>query len=100
MKEYLHIVTAVAVLAFVTYPTFADAPTGARRGPILTIWPSASIIFGGDMMFDRSIRATAEARGEDFIFSCIADVLRSVDLVVANLEGPITEYPSISKGSV
>jgi len=37
--------------------------------------------------------------GGNFIFSCIADVLSSADLVVANLEGPITEYTSVSLGS-
>ncbi|MDO8551939.1 MAG: CapA family protein [bacterium] len=81
-------------------------------------WPArvktASIVFGGDMMFDRSIRTAIEKRTQkqgglpaealaqagDFIFSCIDPVLADADLVVANLEGPITEHASISASSV
>src|SRR5262245_41643103 len=61
--------------------------------------PYAEILFGGDMMFDRSIRTTIEQKGGDYIFSCLDDVFHSNDLVVANLEGPITDNPSISQNS-
>jgi len=60
----------------------------------------AVIVFGGDMMFDRYIRTQAEKRGEDEILSCVDDILNSADLVVANLEGPITSTSSVSVGSV
>lgn len=60
----------------------------------------AEILFGGDMMFDRSIRQVGEAEGQDFLLSCIKDTLLDADVVVANLEGPITPYPSMSVGSV
>lgn len=59
----------------------------------------AVIIFGGDMMFDRSIRLAAEREGGDFIFSCITDTFDDADVVVANLEGPITSNDSVSVGS-
>ena len=58
--------------------------------------PRATILFGGDLLFDRSIRLAMEREGEDYGLSCIADLLRSADLVVANLEGPITSNPSKS----
>lgn len=61
--------------------------------------PHAVILFGGDMMFDRSIRTTVDEKGGDYIFSCIDGTLRGNDLVVANLEGPITPNPSVSEGS-
>jgi hypothetical protein len=51
-------------------------------------------------MFDRRIREITEKTGGDYIFSCIDDLLKSVDLVVGNLEGPITKNKSVSKGSV
>ena len=65
------------------------------------IWPVAvrepvEIIFGGDMLFDRSIRLAMEREGENYPLSCIAELLRSADIVVANLEGPITSHPSKS----
>ncbi len=56
----------------------------------------ATILFGGDMMFDRSIRLAMETKGEDFVFSCVNDELQAADLVVANLEGPITTHASMS----
>lgn len=58
-----------------------------------------SIIFVGDMLFDRYIRSVINKKGEDFAFSCIDDLLKNADFAVGNLEGPITEYPSVSLGS-
>jgi poly-gamma-glutamate capsule biosynthesis protein CapA/YwtB (metallophosphatase superfamily) len=57
------------------------------------------VLFGGDMLFDRSIRSHMERKGSDFIFSCLDPLLASRDLVVANLEGPITTSESISQYS-
>lgn len=70
-----------------------------RRPPVLPLAPRAHVLFAGDMMFDRTVRQAVETRGGDFVFSCIADMLHAADLAVANLEGPITEYPSLSVGS-
>src|SRR5262245_30399393 len=61
--------------------------------------PLAEVLFGGDMMFDRTIRTTIEQKGGDYIFSCLDDILFSNDLVVANLEGPITQNASVSQNS-
>jgi poly-gamma-glutamate synthesis protein (capsule biosynthesis protein) len=51
------------------------------------------------MMFDRTIRSIAENQGYDYLFSCVGDYLKSFDLVVGNLEGPITENPSASSNT-
>ncbi len=85
--------------------TFTFAPTipsevAVATPAVLEIGPRASVIFGGDMMFDRAVRTTIEKNGGDHIFSCIKDVLANADLVVANLEGPITANASKSVGSV
>jgi len=56
----------------------------------------AKILFVGDMFFDRYIREVGYTKGGDFVFSCIDNFLRDSDLVVGNLEGPITENPSKS----
>ena len=62
---------------------------------------SAHVLFAVDMMFDRTSRTAAEREGDDFLLSCIDQVLLAPenDLVVANLEGPITGKPSVSIGS-
>ena len=59
----------------------------------------ARILFGGDMMFDRDIRRAGEVHGYDYLLKSLEPLFSEVDLVVANLEGPITDYPSVSLGS-
>lgn len=68
--------------------------------PFVPRAPEARVLFGGDMMFDRSIRTAMERKGEDFVLACLDSVLEQADLVVANLEGPITSAASVSVGSV
>ena len=58
------------------------------------------ILFVGDMMFDRYIRQVTDTRGNDFVFKNVESLLKSNDLVVGNLEGPITDNPSASINSV
>lgn len=41
-----------------------------------------------------------DERGGDFIFSCINPMLDGADIVVGNLEGPITAHPSRSLGTI
>ncbi|MFA6981782.1 MAG: CapA family protein [Patescibacteria group bacterium] len=57
------------------------------------------ILFAGDFMFDRYIREMAQKKGNDFILEQVEDVLAGNDLVVVNLESPITTFPSRSIGS-
>jgi len=59
----------------------------------------ARVLFAGDMFFDRYIRRITERVGGDFIFSCIRHRLLESDLVVGNLEGPITSHASVSAGT-
>lgn len=58
------------------------------------------ILFAGDMMFDRYIRVQSEKIGKPAVVENVAEELASVDVVVANLEGPITSNVSKSVGSV
>jgi gamma-polyglutamate biosynthesis protein CapA len=60
---------------------------------------SVKILFTGDMMLDRYIRQVSEKRGNDFIFAGVQELLAKNDLVVSNLEGPITDNPSVSVNS-
>ena len=61
--------------------------------------PEARVLFVGDLLFDRYIRQVIETRGGEIIFSCIDELLQNADVVVGNLEGPITSAPSVSAGS-
>lgn len=58
-----------------------------------------TILFTGDLMFDRDIRAAAQKKGNDFIFAPLRELLLAQDFVVTNLEGPITSSSSRSLGS-
>ncbi len=54
------------------------------------------LLFGGDLMFDRSLRLTANQKGYDFLFQPLHDLFAQSDGVIANLEGPITSQDSTS----
>jgi poly-gamma-glutamate synthesis protein (capsule biosynthesis protein) len=76
-------------------PLYAVNPT--LRPP--EVKKDVTVVFGGDLMFDRSIREKLARNGEDYALSCVDEILLPADLVVANLEGPITSNPSMSLGS-
>lgn len=70
--------------------------------PVIPVAPAtrpATIIFAGDMNFDRYIRQVADQKGYEHIFTSVRDVLTEGECVFANLEGPITESRSVSQGS-
>lgn len=57
------------------------------------------ILFVGDMMFDRYIREGVKKYGQgdyNYIFEPLKKKLSTYDLVVGNLEGPITDKESVS----
>ncbi|MEK7642132.1 MAG: CapA family protein [Patescibacteria group bacterium] len=50
-----------------------------------------TIMVGGDLMFDRGIRAIGERNGYASLFDdSVVSLFKKADMVVANLEGPIT----------
>jgi AmmeMemoRadiSam system protein B len=67
--------------------------------PAETPVDALQLLVVGDMNFDRYIRQVSERRGSEYIFSCIDPLLHEVDVVVGNLEGPITEHTSVSMGT-
>lgn len=58
-----------------------------------------TFLFGGDLMFDRYIRTVIRRHGNDFPLAPLRETLAQADLVVANLEGPITGNASRSETS-
>ncbi len=71
------------------------------KTPDLAAGPPSEVklLFLGDIMLDRWIRQTAEKKGYDFIFGDTDNILRDNDLVIGNLEGPITDNESRSKNT-
>ena len=97
------LITAVAT-AVICYIFFIKPPENIPQQLSKTIIKEKDyiqLLFVGDLMFDRGIRYYAgQNNGNDFIFEKISPILKSQDLVIANLEGPITENKSISLGTV
>lgn len=85
------------IIAYFT-PLIADAPSVFVRN-VAVDRDDAIILFGGDLMFDRSVRIAMRENGDDHVFSCLPNSLWDTDLVVANLEGPVTTHSSVSVGS-
>lgn len=56
-----------------------------------SVTSATSIIFTGDILLDRGVRKTIEHHGADYLFEQKVDsMLRSADVVVGNLECPVT----------
>jgi len=74
-----------------------DVASRILRSTISSIeLPSASttILIGGDLMLDRRIRWIGEKNGYDYLFTSLSPLFKSADIVITNLEGPITSNPS------
>jgi AmmeMemoRadiSam system protein B len=62
---------------------------------------SKTILFVGDIMLDRNVEVQMEKNSLLYPFQKIAPLLKGVDIVVGNLEGPIVENPpDFGKGSL
>ncbi len=69
------------------------------EAPVPAALSEAKLLFVGDMFFDRYIRKTIREKGGDHVFSCMKELFDAHDMVIGNLEGPITDEDSISEGS-
>ncbi len=52
------------------------------------------ILILGDMMFDRGVRSQINSKGFEYVFGSATTTFSEYDLVIANLEGPITSSAS------
>lgn len=52
-----------------------------------------SLVFVGDMMFDRSVEKLIDENGINYPFEKISDFLKQANLTIGNLEGPIVKKP-------
>jgi len=59
--------------------------------------PTTTILFVGDIMLDRTIAKHAQKYGVDSLFSKVQGLLSANDAVIGNLEGTMSDYPSVSQ---
>ena len=57
------------------------------------------ILFVGDMMFDRLVAKRMDTNGYDSVFKNVKELFANKDMVVGNLEGTVTDFPSISQSN-
>ncbi len=83
----------IAVAGFL-YARYVQAPQTAAADRDIKLF------IAGDVMLDRGIQHYATLGGANqFIFEKITPVLKQHDLNLVNLEGPITDNASVSRGS-
>lgn len=91
----------------------ARAAAGALALGVLVVWqtaaapfaailpqepePDPSILFVGDIMLDRSVARHAAASSTEVLFRGVLPLFKTADANVANLEGAITQNPSIAQ---
>lgn len=98
-QEVLIAAGAVGALALCV-PLFLYAPTGAvREWVTLQKEEPVPLLFVGDIMLDRSVARHARAAGAEALFAGVQNVFSEHRLVVGNLEGTITNNPSVSEAS-
>ena len=103
MQIIILIILIAAVLTAAICFLFLPKKIVVQQKPVVEIQKNnyAQILFVGDVMFDRGIRYyTSQNGGNEFIFDKITPTLLNNDLVVANLEGPITNNKSVSAGTI
>ncbi len=71
----------------------------ATEAPVATSSPrlaTSTLVFVGDLMFDRYIRERAGVMGYSAILQEVCATTREADLTVGNLEGPVTSHKPVS----
>src|SRR3989344_3712944 len=86
--------TLFALAAACALPATASAPLARIAQPAVPV----RVLLVGDIMLDRNVARTAESEGAGALFSTSTRVLfADADVRVANLEGTVTDNPSIAR---
>ena len=88
--------SAVSAKVIVTNSDNSTLPTStSTTSPILSNpVQSLTILMGGDLMLDRGVRLVGQKYGYASLFATATPLFKQADIVVANLEGPITSNKS------
>lgn len=75
---------------------FIPAVAFLENTPVKKTEDKISIVFVGDMMFDRGTANHIKSHGIDSILGKVSHLFENKDMVVGNLEGTITDFASVS----
>lgn len=104
MRWLVYAFLTVGAVSLIVSAYFLVSSNGGGLGvasiPLFSSPREARILFVGDMMFDRTIRSVGERHGYGRVLSSVSEYLKGFDMVVGNLEGPVTHYSSVSVGTL
>lgn len=102
MKLWLNIV-AVPLVSLLLSGVFLVLPAEEHAAADERVEPpkeeTVTLLFVGDMMFDRYVRTRLDAHNMAFLLGEMRGPVEAADLAAGNLEGPITSERSVSQGS-
>jgi len=93
------LITLVAIASFYHSPPNQSTSISLFSPPTPQSSPAPKaikLIFAGDLSFDRYIRQMIQEYGFDHPLQDLKPLLLTADLAIVNLEGPITNKPSVS----
>ncbi|MFA6448884.1 MAG: CapA family protein [bacterium] len=90
MKRKALILQAAAMAACVLFCSLAIAAPPPEN-PAASATPTATVSFVGNIMFDRGVAKTIEAKGAAYVFTGVASEIKKADLAVGNLECPLID---------
>ncbi len=98
LKIFLVIILVLGIFLF-SYKNIDFIPALAflENTPAKKDVKPIKILFVGDMMFDRGVAKHMKEFGNDSIFEEVKILFEDKDMIVGNLEGTITDFPSISQ---
>lgn len=97
MKQIILVgVGAAATLALIL-PTILHKGEGILHLPDVLAETAPTMLFVGDIMLDRDVARHRRAAGAPALFGGVQDIFAKHDLIVGNLEGTITDNPSVSE---
>jgi len=95
LKRFSLLVSLILILVYWPKPSVTlPLPEPSSPPPLITL------LFVGDLSFDRHIRESINTHDYTWPLKELTDFLQGFDLVIVNLESPITNNPSISLGSI
>lgn len=106
-KEYLFIFIITFLVTFLLYfftVTYLESSNKKTIKEVVSEFKEEKVIektirlfFVGDIMLDRTIRKDGELYGYQTLFACLEKDLSGYDRVIGNLEGTVTDFPSVSR---
>lgn len=98
-KKVIVFFSYIGLFVVILIPIPENSTLLTRTQSTIPLKKPATITFVGDIMLDRHIRHRAQTQGYEPILADLTHVLTQSDVVVGNLEGPVTTYPPMSIGS-